>query len=112
MQDSQRSARPARPPAQAGEIPHFTPVRLRGRIDGWTPERQRLYVAALARTGSARSAAAEVGLTEQSAGRLRRRPEAAEFARACEAACRIGKIGRRSAAARPPAFFAHGAPTL
>ena len=89
------------------DIPHFTPVRVRARVDGWTPERQRRYVASLARWGSARRAAAEVGLSEQSACRLRRRPDAASFARACEAACRIGKI-RRRAAADPAAFFGPG----
>ncbi|HEV2865434.1 MAG TPA: hypothetical protein VGX37_02885, partial [Allosphingosinicella sp.] len=64
----------------------FTPVPLRYRSDGWTPERQRLYVAALFATGSARKAAHAAGLTEQSAGRLRRRPDAASFDAACTAA--------------------------
>lgn len=98
---------PAVPIEPAEDIPHFTPVRLRRRVDGWTPERQRLYVAALARWGSGRRAAAEVGLTPQSAARLRRRPEAASFAGACEAAWRIGK-GRRRAAPRLAVFSAQG----
>jgi len=106
MKDTQGSAGPAgtiSPARLPGDMPDFTPVRLRGRSDGWTPERQRLYVAALARWGSGRRAAAEVGMTEQSAARLRRRAEAASFARACEAACRAGKI-RRRAGAGPPTF--------
>jgi hypothetical protein len=64
----------------------FTPVVLRHRHDGWTPERQRLYVAALFETGHAGKAARAVGMTAQSAARLRRRPDAAGFHRACAAA--------------------------
>lgn len=67
-------------------VPDFTPVPLRYRHDGWTPERQRDYVAALARTGHAGKAARAVGMTEQSAAKLRRRPDAASFDAACTAA--------------------------
>ena len=66
--------------------PAFTPVPLRYRHDGWTPERQRLYVAALAATGHLGKAARAVGMTEQSAAKLRRRPGAASFDAACTAA--------------------------
>jgi hypothetical protein len=66
--------------------PAFTPVPVRYRKDGWTPERQRLYVAVLARTGHAGKAARAVGMTEQSAAKLRRRPGAASFDAACAAA--------------------------
>jgi len=66
--------------------PDFTPVPVRYRKDGWTPERQLLYVAVLARTGHAGKAASAVGLTEQSAAKLRRRPDAASFDAACTAA--------------------------
>ena len=68
----------------------FDPVPVRRRIDGWTLERQRDYVEALADTGVARQAAAIVGMTEQSASRLRRRADARSFDRTCEAAMRIG----------------------
>jgi hypothetical protein len=67
-------------------LPQFTPVALRYRSDGWTSERQRLYVAALAATGHMGKAARAVGMTEQSAAKLRRRPDAASFAAACTAA--------------------------
>jgi len=77
----------------------FTPVRLRARVEGWTPERQRAYVAALARWGRGRLAAQHVGLSEQSAARLHRRPGAASFTAAWERAWIFGEIGRRSAAA-------------
>jgi hypothetical protein len=76
----------------------FAPVVLRYRRDGWTPARQRFYVAALAATGHAGKAARAVGMTEQSAARLRRRPEAAQFAAACAAAFALAR--RRWAAAR------------
>ncbi|HEV7661853.1 MAG TPA: hypothetical protein VGO55_18590 [Allosphingosinicella sp.] len=66
--------------------PDFTPIPVRYRKDGWTPERQYLYVAALARTGHAGKAARAVGMTEQSAAKLRRRPDAASFNAACAAA--------------------------
>ncbi|HKR24566.1 MAG TPA: hypothetical protein VJS15_04860 [Allosphingosinicella sp.] len=74
-----RSTEPADPLA-------FEPVPVRHRRDGWTPEKQREYVEALADTGLRREAAARVGMTEQSASRLRRRADARAFDLACEAA--------------------------
>jgi hypothetical protein len=64
----------------------FDPVPVRRRRDGWTLERQRRYAAALFENGHMGKAARAVGLTEQSAAKLRRRPDAASFARACGAA--------------------------
>jgi hypothetical protein len=78
---------PAEPPADTLD---FDPVPLRFRRDGWTPEKQREYVEALADTGVARQAAARVGMTEQSVNRLRRRPEARSFDRSCDGAMRVG----------------------
>lgn len=49
---------------------HFTPARLRARVDGSSPERQRRYLAAIAATGRADRAAALVGMSEQSAGHV------------------------------------------
>jgi hypothetical protein len=72
------------------DILAFDPVPVRRRIDGWSPEKQRDYVEALADTGVARQAAAMVGMTEQSASRLRRRADARSFDRTCEAAMRVG----------------------
>ena len=69
----------------------FTPVPLRARRDGWTPERQFAYVLALAELGHGGRAAQAVGMTEQSAGRLRRRPGASAFNRLCEAAWLLAK---------------------
>jgi hypothetical protein len=79
---------PAPAPVPA-HILDFPPVPVRSRA-GWTPERQREYVEALADTGLLRAAAARVGMTEQSAAWLRRRADARGFDRACHAALRIG----------------------
>jgi hypothetical protein len=64
----------------------FAPVPVRARHDGWTPQKQREFVEELADTGCVRAAAAKVGMTEQSASRLRRRPDARAFNLVCEAA--------------------------
>jgi 3-hydroxyacyl-CoA dehydrogenase len=85
-----RAAAAEVPPRDPGDALDFDPVPLRYRSDGWTPERQRDYVEALADCGIARRAAALVGMSEQSVSRLRRRPEARAFDLACEAAARIG----------------------
>ena len=64
-------------------LPEFTPVPLsRSRRDGWTVERQRAFIAALARTGVVAAAARAVGMGVTSAYNLRRRPGAESFARA------------------------------
>lgn len=79
------------PPAHP---PEFTPVPVRYRADGWTPERQYGYLVALAGCGCAKRAAEAVGMTEQSANRLRRRPDAAGFRRLCAAAWQMAKQRR------------------
>jgi hypothetical protein len=71
--------------------PEFTPVPLRARRDGWTAERQYGYLVALAAFGHCGQAARAVGMTQQSAIRLRRRPEAASFDRLCTAALGLAK---------------------
>lgn len=94
MTNSHAPASPVLPADALGDLLDFTPVPLRYRSDGWTPERQRLYVVALARWGNGRRAAAHVDMSEQSAARLRARPEGASFGRACERAWQIGKRAR------------------
>lgn len=65
------------------ELPEFTPVPLsRNRRDGWTPERQRAFIAALADTGVVAAAARAAGMGVTSAYNLRRRPGATSFAEA------------------------------
>jgi len=64
-------------------IPAFTPVPLaRGRHDGWSAERQRGFIVALARSGVVSSAARAVGMGATSAYNLRRRAGAESFAAA------------------------------
>lgn len=93
--------------AELAALLAFTPVPVRYRYDGWTPERQRLYVAALFATGHAGKAARAVGMTEQSAAKLGRRPDAASFAAACTAAYRSARLrwatARLAASRRKPA---------
>ncbi len=61
----------------------FTPVRtLRKRHDGWTPARQRDFLAALYACGIVVTAARSVGMSAKSAYRLRARPGAESFAAA------------------------------
>lgn len=73
------------------DILAFDPVAVRGRHDGWTPEKQAAFVEALAETGIVRAAAARVGMSEQGYHRLRRRADARSFDIACRAAERMGR---------------------
>lgn len=63
----------------------INPVPLRARHDGWTPERQALFLQALEETASVKQAAERVGMSAKSAYRLRRRPEAEAFRGAWDA---------------------------
>ncbi len=66
---------------------NFTPVsRLRRRRDGWSEERQRAFIAALAVCGTVTMAARAVGSTARSAYRLLDAPGADSFAAAWDAA--------------------------
>lgn len=69
-------------------VPAFAPVPLRARADGWTPLKQAAFLGALAVTGSVRAAAARVGMSRESAYRLRRRAGAASFAHAWDVTLR------------------------
>jgi hypothetical protein len=65
----------------------FTPVpRLRRRRDGWSEQRQRVFIAALALCGTVSAAARAVGSTARSAYRLLDAPGADSFAAAWDAA--------------------------
>lgn len=70
----------------------FTPVPTRSRHDGWAPDRQRTFITALARHGGVAAAARGVGMTPQSARRLRTRPGADQFARAWDQALEAGRF--------------------
>ena len=64
----------------------WVPVRRQPRYDGWTEEKQRRFIEALADTGQVRLAAEAVGMSRAAAYQLRRAPHAAAFARAWDAA--------------------------
>lgn len=68
----------------------FHPVPLRSRKDGWTPLRQAEFIGHLVETGSVCEAAQRVGMTRETAYRLRRRAWAQGFAAAWDAA--LGKV--------------------
>jgi hypothetical protein len=72
---------PSRWPAYA-RVPPFLPVPVRARADGWTAERQARLIGLLAQTGSVAEAARRVGMSRESAHRLRQRPNAASFVHA------------------------------
>ncbi|HEY0012852.1 MAG TPA: hypothetical protein VGB79_08375 [Allosphingosinicella sp.] len=74
----------------------FTPVPVRARADGWTPERQRRFVDLLAAGCGPSEAAQAVGKSKQSAFTLRGRAGAESFAAAWDAAVDFAQ-GRRSA---------------
>ncbi len=77
---------PDEPPAYDPADYRWVPVRRRPRRDGWTEEKQRRFIETLADTGVVGLAAKEVGMTRESAYKLRRSPHAAAFARAWDAA--------------------------
>lgn len=66
-------------------VPAFTPVPLRFRADGWTPMKQAAFLGALAETWSVAAAARAVGMSRESAYRLRERRGAESFAAAWDA---------------------------
>jgi hypothetical protein len=64
----------------------WVPVRRVPRHDGWTEEKQRRFIETLADTGLVSVAAKAVGMSRESAYRLRRSAQGAAFARAWDAA--------------------------
>lgn len=64
----------------------FTPVSLRGRHDGWLPDKQHAFIDALAETACVDEACAHVGMSRNSAYALRRRHDAQAFRLAWDAA--------------------------
>jgi hypothetical protein len=78
-------SRENRPP-----LPDFAPVPLRYRHDGWTPERQRAFIEALADTGCVTRATAIVNMSLEGVYYLRRQKGAEEFRAAWNAALDFG----------------------
>ena len=74
---------PKRPAHRARRRPpFFHPVPLRARRDEWSEVRQCAFLAELYLTGSVASATRAVGMSRNSAYRLRSRPDADGFAHA------------------------------
>ncbi|MCZ8171731.1 MAG: LysR family transcriptional regulator, partial [Brevundimonas sp.] len=60
-----------RVPLPHDQLPAFDPVPRKHRHDGWTPERQRAFIGALADTGSVSRAARHVNMSPEGAYYLR-----------------------------------------
>jgi hypothetical protein len=54
------------------------------RHDGWTPDKQHDFIAALAESGCVREACAAIGMSPKSAYKLRARADASVFRQAWE----------------------------
>jgi len=67
-------------------VPAFYPVPTRGRRDGWTGQRQAEFLGMLVETRSVIGACEAVGMSRNSAYRLRARPGAESFAAAWDVA--------------------------
>jgi hypothetical protein len=68
----------------------FAPVPRKYRFDGWTPERQKGFIEALAETGCVSRAAAMVNMAQANCYTLRRAAGAEAFRRAWDAALDFG----------------------
>ena len=78
------------PKEERPPLPAFTPVPRRYRHDGWTPERQKAFIEALADCGSVTRAAGMVNMAQANCYALRRSPGAEEFRRAWDSALDFG----------------------
>jgi len=78
------------PASERPPLPEFTPVPRKPRHDGWTPERQKAFIEALADTGSVSRAAAMVNMAQTNCYTLRRAPGAESFRKAWDAALDFG----------------------
>ena len=73
----------------APALAEYTPVTLqRARHDGWTADRQRSFLTALAETGCISEACRQAGITARSAYRLRAHADGERFAQAWDRALR------------------------
>jgi len=79
MSNRRNNPRRRKPMQPYLRLPAFLPVPLRARRDGWTPARQARFIGLLAQTGCVRKAAQMIGLSRESAYRLRRHPAAGSF---------------------------------
>ncbi len=90
----------------------FTPVPLRRRADGWSPDMQLRFIVALSNGFTPGEAARSVGKNRQNAYALRKRPGAESFAAAWDAV--VAHVRRVRAEGRSPrprwAAIAAGSP--
>ncbi len=77
------------PFAAIPDILAFEPVPRRARADGWRPEHQRAFIAALALTGSPKQAARAIGKHEFGAQSLRKARGGRAFSEAWDAALEL-----------------------
>jgi hypothetical protein len=83
------------PFAAFGTLLDFDPVpRRSSRVDGWTPDVQRAFVAALSLTGSAKAACRAVGKAQFGVNQLLANPGSDGFRAACEEAMEIASDER------------------
>ncbi|MBV9528339.1 hypothetical protein [Sphingomonas sp.] len=72
-----------------GDLLGFTPVVRRARVDGWTHDRQRAFIAALSATGSKRRAAIAIGMQPYGVDQLLKAHDSASFKAAYDRALAI-----------------------
>ena len=82
-----------RPRRRLPRVPPFYPVPVKRTHNGWTPQRLAHFLGWLAETGSVSAACARVGMSRNSAYKLRQKPKAESFAAAWDAA--LGEPVRR-----------------
>ena len=75
--------------AHLGDLLDFTPVVRRQRVDGWSHDKQRAFIAALSATGSKRQAALAIGMAPFGVDQLLKASDAASFKAAFERAMAI-----------------------
>jgi hypothetical protein len=79
------------------ELLRFTPVPVRAQHNGWCPARQQRFILSLARGLDVSEAARALGMTRQSAYRLREKAGAESFAAAWD---RVQAFAREAASVR------------
>jgi hypothetical protein len=88
----------------------FTPVPLRRRADGWSPDLQLRFIVALSRGLTPGEAAQSVGKNRQNAYALRKRKGAGSFAAAWDSVVAYVRQGRAEGCAPRPRSAPAAAP--
>lgn len=87
------AATPPADPSEPAFLADYRPVvGQRTRHDGWTAERQRIFLTVLAETGCISEACGHAGVSSRSAYRLRQLPHAKDFADAWDTALRLATV--------------------